>query len=768
MNAEACDPDPIRYAVGEFVVDLLERKLLRSGIRVQVQPRTFDLLAHFLAHPDELQRKEQLLQEVWGGAHVTDNSLTRSVHQLRAALGDDPEAPRYIETVSGTGYRFIAPVRSYPDEAPPRPVRNSWTAISATLALGLIVLSLLFWWKIPANQVDFPPARPSIAVLPLDNLSGDQSQQYVADAMTEELITELARVATIDVISRTSVMRYQDQRPPLPQIGEELNVDWLIEGAVSREKERFRVTVHLIHAATDTSVWSERFDRGVSSVLDLRSDVARAVATWLKLELRTGDRNLLSRTRSVDPEAYDLYLQAISEGWQSQDAMKQRLPFSFADRLVKLERVVALDPDFADAWAELAMARLSHAISADYQARPAEFARARAAAQRALEIDGYLTRAYIVLGDVLQARDRDLPGARRMYERALLYNPSDPYAININGRALLMAGEREPGLALCDRLSDIAPVEVTWSDERVRCFFYAREYEQAIAQREKLRDDDPDLFPSVISLRALDRFDQHREAFLRWLYRCGAPCKEVAASYASGWREGRRAGALRAINTLAKRADQPRPTVIAYNHAQLGENDMAFEWLERAYREYAFLDDLAVSVDWDPLRSDPRFDDLLRRVGFSNPKIDPGVLAGTGKALALSGRPDSALRQLSEAMGRNPNDSRMARWHYYEALTHFAAERYVNAVKSAETAFLHDPAEYTIEDLRLVLASSLAHLSRLDEARQAGVYLQALWPEFTVGMEPLPPYTDAGFRSRYRRGLLMAGLQGEKTVNFLE
>jgi TolB-like protein/class 3 adenylate cyclase len=505
-----------------------------------------------------------------------------------------------------------------PPETRHRPKRR------AALAAGLLVLlgvAAVVGWRMFAGRPGELPAAEisspirSIAVLPLENLSGDPEQEYFADGMTEALIGDLARLGSLSVTSRTSVMHYKGQRKPLPEIARELDVDGIIEGTVMRAGDRVRITAQLIDARSDRHLWSDRYDRELSDVLALQSDVARTVAEQIRLKLTPEEQEALTPSRSVDPRAYDAYLR----GLELMD------PSSFVGvwgprAIEQFERAVELDPDFAEGWAWLAGARITLGIWGFNLRYRGEFSKAQQAAQRALEIDDRLGAGHAALGYLRLFYEWDFPGARRAFERAVQLNPSYTSALHGYASYLLLVEERtEEALGFSERLLRVAPFDVYWRSLRVSLFYAARQYERALEEVERIRGLAPDFASrGVVSLYAsLGQFGEANRALLAFYERCGAPCDRMREAWERGWAEGGWEESQRAWLEVVTNIEGFSPWMIAFTYARIGETDEAFAWLERGYRERdPGMILLKASPSFDPLRSDPRFDGLLRRIGF--------------------------------------------------------------------------------------------------------------------------------------------------------
>jgi TolB-like protein/tetratricopeptide (TPR) repeat protein len=457
--------------------------------------------------------------------------------------------------------------------------------------------------------------RTAIAVLPLENLSGDSEQEYFADGMTEALICDLARISALSVISRTSVMRYKRSNKSLPEIARELKVEGLIEGTVMRAGDRVRITAQLIDARTDRHLWSDRYDRELSDVLALQSDVARAVAEHVRVELTSEEQAALTPSRTVDPQAYDAYLRGV----------QLRGPGTLIgvwgpQAIEQFERAVELDPNFAEGWAELAAVRMVLGlVGYDLRLRN-EFPKAREAAHRALQIDDHLGRAHALLGSIRQFYEWDFRGARRAYERAVELSPNDPFVLGGYGNYLArVEGKTEEALNLRDRILRVAPLDVSFRLERFKHFYYARQDERALAEVDRIRELDPGFLDLDVAgfYLMLGRLEDAHRTYMAFYERGGAALDPLREAYERGRAEGGPDGAARASLDLLTSIEWFSPWMIASLYTGIGETDEAFAWLERGYRERdPLMVDLKAQPVFDPIRSDPRFDDLLRRIGF--------------------------------------------------------------------------------------------------------------------------------------------------------
>jgi TolB-like protein/DNA-binding winged helix-turn-helix (wHTH) protein/Tfp pilus assembly protein PilF len=609
-----------------FELDLQAGELRRSGIRLPVQGRPLQVLTLLLRTPGQLVTSEQLRKELWAADTFVDfeQGVRNAVARLRAVLGDTADRPRYVETLPRRGYRFIGAVASAAVQpvpaAPggePAPRKNYWRialiAFVCLVALGGPATWIYNRFRNPAGvQIK------SLAVLPLENLSGDPAQDYFADGITDELITTLAKIDSVKVISRTSVMQYKGvHSKPLPQIARELAVDAVVEGSVVRTAERVRVTAQLIDAKTDRHVWADRYERSSRDVLLIENEIARAIAEQLRGKLNPLEQSRFS-AHPIDPAAHEAYLQGLY-------LWNRRTPPALEEAIRYFMEAIEKDPGFAQAYAGRADSYTVLGSWALEAIPPDEAAsKARADAEKAVQLDGNSAEAHTARAVVRQVYEWDWQGAETEFQRAIALSPSYATAHQWYGHDLCDFGRVEECLAETARAHALDPAYLVAAVDVGFRLYGARRYAEAIAPIRKVLEFNPDF---ILGHRYLGQVYEANKMYPEALTELrkavelsgGAPNAVASLGHAyavSGQRDEARK-ALEKLEELAKRryvSNYGRALICA----GLGENDRALGWLERAFQEHSsWMVKLKVDPRLDPLRGDARFADLMRRVGLT-------------------------------------------------------------------------------------------------------------------------------------------------------
>jgi TolB-like protein/DNA-binding winged helix-turn-helix (wHTH) protein/Flp pilus assembly protein TadD len=625
-----------RLRFGLFEVDLRAGELTKRGVRLRLQEQPFQVLAMLLERPGELVTREDLRSRLWPRTIVDfDHGLNKAISKIREALGDSAENPRFVETVARRGYRFLSEVtavdfpegQSQPAHAAQSDIALVSPANSAALKRAhrrfawrlfgcgfALTLTAFFSWTLYPRTQSVPKIR-SLAVLPLENFSGDASQDYFADGMTEELITNLGQIGAIRVISRTSVMTYKGARKPLPQIAAELNVEAVVEGSVLRFGDRVRITAQLIQVPADKHIWSQSYEEDIQDTLTLQNKVARAIAEQIQVTLNRQELAALGGAKAVNPDAYQAYLIGRYY-WNKRtgDDLKKAIDY--------FNQAVEKDPGLATAYSGLADA---YALSGDWQygilSPENAFPKAKAAARKALALDDGLAEAHTSLAFVSDLYDWDWQTAEREYKRAIALNPGYATAHHWYAWHLVVLGRTSEALAEMRKAGSLDPLSPIISAELADVLCIAHLYDESVQQSRKTLAMHPNFAIAHYELaQAFAQKHMHDEAIseLRTAIDLsgGSPAfdSELAYVYAVS---GRTQEAIKILKDLKKSQERPSSTDahIAMIYVGLGDQDEAISWLNKAYAA-RFNPSILMRPAFDPLRSDARFQDLLRNIGL--------------------------------------------------------------------------------------------------------------------------------------------------------
>ena len=618
-----------------FELDTRTLELRKRGIKVRLQGQPLLVLAVLLERAGDLLTREELRAQIWPADTFVDfdHSLHNAIARLRDALGDSTEKPRYIETLPRRGYRFIAPVEKVPGpEAPPqssskllservevRPQARS-RATSAYVLSALFILAVALAVLLAAShRTSAASSVHSIAVLPLENLSGDSSQDYFADAMTDELITDLAKVGALRVTSRTTVTLYKHTNKTLPEIARELNVDAIVEGSVMRSGPRVRITAQLIHAPADQHVWAETYERDLGDALRLQSDVAQAITQQVRAQLTPELKQQFSGARPIDPEAYDAYLKGRYYLYN--------VPYTDRDTLnqakANFEEAIRKDPNFSPAYSGLAEAYVWLVWFGGGQVSPADgYQSARNSIQQALQLDPNNGEAYNALGELKWHADLDWRAAEQLFDKSLALAPS--YSCAHEDRAMLVAlmGHRDEALRELEKVKQIDPGPDS-AGIASAVYLQLRDWEHL---RESSRADlasDPNSADLHLYLGiAFEGLGKLPEAIAEYQKAVelsdGAPDSVAYLAHAYAV-IGNRAEAEKMLRNIEEKSkSKASPYLVATIYAGLGQKDKAMDLIEKAYNEKSGDVAWALKFDLrtDNLRSDPRFQQLLQRASL--------------------------------------------------------------------------------------------------------------------------------------------------------
>jgi TolB-like protein/DNA-binding winged helix-turn-helix (wHTH) protein/Flp pilus assembly protein TadD len=646
---------------GVYEVDLRSSELRKQGRKIKLQEQPCRILGILLEQRGEVVTREDLRKRLWSDDTFVDfdHSLNTAIMRLREALSDSSDNPVFIETLPRHGYRFIAPVEevsvsedeehenvaagdvleshlsdtelggaspSIPERGVHQPQDKQIELRRALLLGGLLGLAVIAVFVLSqrylrdhAGAKVQPNQTKSVVVLPFENLSGDEDQQYFTDGMTDELIAHLAKIRSLRVISRTSSMEYKGTRKTLSQIARDLNVDAVVEGTVLRSGNRVRITAELVQVATDRHLWAETYESQLGDILTLQSQVASAIVNEIRINLTPEEQQRLASTRPVSTESYEDYLKGRYY-WnkRSEEGLNKAIDY--------FQLATQKDPHYALAYAGLAdcYSIIGSAIVGtvpSYEVAP----KAKAAALKALELDDTLAEAQTSLATVRFNYDWDWAAAATGFRRAIELNPSYATAYQRYSLYLMATGRTQESLMQMNRARDLDPMSISMNFSLGWRLYMARQYEQAIEQLRNTLDMDPNFALARMVLgQAYEQKGSYQQAIAELQKAAStshdSPMMLGALGHAYG-ASGNRSEAEKILNQLMdlSKKQYVSPFYVAIVYVGLTENDKAVDWLERAYRDRSNAIVFSkVDPQLDPLRSTPRFQSLLHRLALQN------------------------------------------------------------------------------------------------------------------------------------------------------
>ncbi len=626
---------PVQTDVLEL--DLRRYELRRGSSVLKLEKIPMELLILLVERRDQLVGREEIIARLWGKDVFldTEQGINTAIRKIRLTLGDDPNDPRFLQTIVGKGYRFVGPITVIPATAPaPAPVPATdeetqpsrpktalrWKLVAfaavfmlasaAVVALAVVAFRYFDWIR----WFPRPPVH-SIAVLPLKNLSGNPGDEYFADGMTDELITNLAKISALRVTSYTSVSKYKTTSKPLPQVAQELQVDGIVEGSVLRSGDQVRITAQLIYAPRDQHLWAEEYQRYVRDVLYLQREVARDIAEQVRVTLTPNEQKRLATAGAVDPVAYESYLRGRSF-WN------QRSEASLLKAIDQFNKAIEADPGYAPAYSGLAdcyttLGYLSYLDPLD------AFPRARDAATKALELDPSLAEAHTSLAYFNLYHAWNWAEAENEFKKAIELNPNYATAHDWYSYYLMAMGRFDDAWKEVNRAHELDPLSVTISTDIGFNYYYRRSYDEAINQLRATLSVSPK-FPLAhlwlgrayqqkkMYSEAIDEFNKTDAALPGWIVTIAG----MGHAYGEWGHQAEAKQVLVRLNEMA-REKYVTPYGVALVYAGLGDKDQAFAWLNKAVAGRShWLVWLNRDPRWDRIRSDPRFDDLQKRVGL--------------------------------------------------------------------------------------------------------------------------------------------------------
>ena len=593
------------------------------------------MLVELVANAGKVVTREELQQKLWSGDTFVDFDvgLNNAIRKLRQALGDDADNPQYIETLAKRGYRFVAPVADL-NQAPSLPLplvehdrkradSRLWSAMAKSTTTLLIVLAVsalivvALWWKWGETWVGGHSHEiHSIAVLPLQNLSGDPGQEYFADGTTEELITTFARLTDLRITSRTSAMQFKGVQKSAMEIGRSLGVDAIVEGSIARSGDMVRVTVQLIDAHADRHLWANEYHSTLTDMLRLQEEVAHDVALQVSGKVAPQQVQYLVSVKMVNPEAHDLYLRARQHAakWNEED---------MAEAIKLYQQAIQLQPDYAAAYVGLADA---HSLFGTWEGQDAEgeWAHVREAASKALSLDSQVAGAHGQLAWVKHIYDWDTSGAYEEFQKALKTDRNNPNTHAGYGLFLAQIGRVEEGLAEAQLAEELDPLSSRISGYKEKMFMIARRYDDVFKQAKRTRELYPDSYVTALHVLetyellgrfedSINEFEAHPEP--------GNMTQQEATVLANKLRSALRNQGPKGYwgAQLKQKLDNDADDhcLLAYAYFRTGDHDNGYRQLELAIKgRDRNLRQMKTHPMWDFVRDDPRFQDVLRRVGF--------------------------------------------------------------------------------------------------------------------------------------------------------
>jgi TolB-like protein/Tfp pilus assembly protein PilF len=569
---------------GAFDVDLQAREVRKRGLRLRLQEKPFQILEMLLERPGELVTRQELRERLWPDTYVGfDRSLNTAVNTLRRALGDSPENPRFVETRSRRGYRFIAPVET------------SEAAVPAISHPG--------------------EAIRSVAILPFENVGADPEMEYLSDGITESIISSLSQLPRVRVMARSAVFRYKGQGIDPQALGRDLRLHAVLTGRVVPYGDTLTIGAELVEVENGWRLWGEVYTRSLADIFAVQEDISREISAKLRLQLTGEEKKALAKRYTENVEAYRDYL-------KGRYYCSKMTPDALQKSVVSFQQAIEKDPHYALAYAGLADA---YDLFAFFGLRPAQevMPLAKEAALKALELDDALAEAHVALGSIRKVYDWDWLGAEQEYQRALELSPNYAAAHHAYADHLAAVGRTQEAISEIIKAQELDTLSLVYSMEIAWNWFMARDYERALEQSFKTLEMEPLFTPAQHTLglayEQLGKYDEAIAAFQRALAGSGGNPIALAALthvYALAGRRRETTKKLNDLRQLSKTGYVP-PYWMALAHAGLGEKDAAFEWLERAHGERdVWLVWLKREPRFDVLRSDPRLEHLLQRIGL--------------------------------------------------------------------------------------------------------------------------------------------------------
>ena len=602
---------------GEYELDCLTAELRRNGSVLKLQPQPAKLLGVLLGRAGEVVTRQELAEQVWGSETYVDfeHGLNSAIRQIRIVLQDPAEHPRYLETVPKRGYRFIAPVGDRPAHSQASPVAegvfSSRKRIPVYVAASTLVVVLVVIATLSSGRRWFGVAKHerirSLAVLPLHNLSGDPQQEYFSDGMTDELITDLAKVSGLRVTSHTSVERYKELKRPLPEIGRELGVDAIVEGSIMRSTDRVRITAQLIDAHSDQHVWAESYERDARDVLGLQGEVAQEIASRIGIKLTAGEQTSLAGKREVDPAAHESYLKG--------SFYFNRLNCGdFETALKYYQEAVAKDPTFAPAYSGISE---TYFYLADWRCWPqATFAKVEPAALKAVELDPNYGEAHASVAELAFSHYWNWAQAGEEFSKALQLDPNNAGILSSYAIYLISTGRQEAALSEMLKALQRDPVSENTRLTYIYVLYLAHEYDSALAQAKEALDMFPDSLAVYYWVAQCYEKKKMPDAAIAAYLKSMAHLPAEVKSRRIAYQKHGLPGYWHADRQFRQRSNRENdPVAEAMYYAHMGDKNRSLEQLNLAYQQHCDgMQFLNIEPVYDDLRDDPRFKEILSKL----------------------------------------------------------------------------------------------------------------------------------------------------------
>lgn len=574
---------PRVYRLGDVTIDCGRFCIVRNGRVEKITPRAFEVLLYLIEHRDRVIEKQELFDQVWKVSFVSDNALTRMIKEIRQVLGDDADAPRYIETVHRRGYRFIAALRDEPSNH-----------------------------KTPRNGIT------SIAVLPFINLSGDPESEYLSDGIAESIINRLSSLSSLKVAPRDSAFRFRGRQDALVEAGQALGVRAVLAGRVLHHGQMLIVKTELIDVAEERQLWGEQYRHAFSDIFTLQGEIARDISAQLQLKLTSEEQQQLTSRYGKNIEAYRLYLKGRYFWSKRPDGLDKAV--KYFQQALEMETTCALP------WAGLADCYSTLGSWDDGYFPPREvMPNALAAVSKALEVDSTLAEVHAALAYIKTHYEWDWSGAERECQEAIRLNPGFAGTYRWYSQLLVAQARFAESLLASQQCLRLDHLDVIHNHHLGWHFYHARQYDAALNQYQKALELDPhSVWPQIEMGRAYEQkqmYDEAIDAFAQVISatRSSFPVAGLGHVYALA---GHRAEAMQQLQELAHRATQVYVTPFspAIIYVGLGDHEQALNLLEKAYEERCgWMTYLKVDPRLDPLRGAPRFTSLLQRIGLDRP-----------------------------------------------------------------------------------------------------------------------------------------------------